>query len=404
MARSSRHSVQRDHHRAHRLVAGFFAAALAVIGGIVAAEAVRIGGDALERPGIDSFYEYAAADVDGDPGTIVKADPLLGAPFAARGWRIMYRSTDLNGDPVIATGVVVVPVTPAPPGGRTILSWAHPTTGSARECAPSYGFDPYTGIEGLRSLLDRGFAVVATDYTGMGAEGADSYLIGTTEGNNVLDAARAAQHVLGDSVSDRLVLWGHSQGGQAALFAAERARDYAPEFDLEAVAVAAPAADLTDLLGAHLDDISGVTIGSYAFSAYSEIYDVPISDILTPAAIAIQPQMNELCLLSNIAELHRIGEPVVGDFTTSDPTTTEPWATFLKDNSAGSVAFDAPLFIAQGLDDELVIPEDTKDFAEHEASLGMRVTYHEISFATHGTVAYLAIPGLLHWLDRVGVR
>ena len=407
MPRSPRPSARRqrrDHPRAHRFVAGFFAAALALIGGVVGAEALRIAGDALERPGIDAFYTQTDGDEQGDPGSVIKADPLLGAPLAARGWRIMYRSTDLHGDPVVSTGVLVVPVTPPPPGGRTIVSWGHPTTGSARSCAPSYGLDPYVGIEGLRSLLDRGFAVVATDYTGMGTEGADSYLVGITEGNNVLDAARAARVILGDSVSDRVVLWGHSQGGQAVLFAAERAGDYAPELKIEAVATAAPAADLTDLMSAHLDDISGVTIGSYAFSAYSEIYDVPIGDILTPAAIAIQPQMNELCLLSHIAELHRTGQPVVGDFTLSDPTTTEPWATLLKENSAGSVAFAAPLFIAQGLDDELVVPKDTKDFAQHESSLGMDVTYHEISFATHGTVAYLAIPGMLRWLDRIGVR
>lgn len=50
------------------------------------------------------------------------------------------------------------------------------------------------------------------------------------------------------------------------------------------------------------------------------------------------------------------------------------------------------------------MPADSKAFAEHEASLGMSVTYHEISFATHGTVAYLALPGMLQWLDRVGAR
>ncbi len=76
--------------------------------------------------------------------------------------------------------------------------------------------------------------------------------------------------------------------------------------------------------------------------------------------------MNELCLLSNIDDLHRLGEPLVGDFVTSDPTTA-----------------------------------DTTDFVTHEASLGIRVTYQEISFATHGTVAYFALPGLLRWLDRV---
>jgi pimeloyl-ACP methyl ester carboxylesterase len=199
-----------------------------------------------------------------------------------------------------------------------------------------------------------------------------------------------------------VVLWGHSQGGQAVLFAAERAAQYAPELQIEAVAAAAPAANLIDLMGAHLDDISGVTIGSYAFTAFASVYpDAQLDSILTPAALRTVPTMNELCLLAKIPELHRIGQPLVGDFTVSDPTTTAPWAGLLADNSAGSTAFDAPLFIAQGLDDELVVPADTQKFAEHEASLGIRVTYQTIPFATHGTVAYLALPGLMQWLDRV---
>ncbi|WP_404431044.1 lipase family protein [Microbacterium lacus] len=387
-----------------RFASAFFAVLLAVLGGVVAAEILRTVGNALERPSVPAFYEQPAGLAAGDPGSIIKADALLGAPFNARGWRIMYRSTDLNGDPVVATGVLVTPLGPPPPGGRTIVSWGHPTTGSSPDCAPSYGFDPYLGIEGLRLLLDRGYAVVATDYIGMGTDGPDSYLIGATEGNNVLDAARAAQAVLGPDVSDRVVLWGHSQGGQAVLFAAERAPDYAPELSIEAVAVAAPAANLSDLMSAHLDDLSGVTIGSYAFAAFAEIYDEPIESILSPAAIEILPEMNELCLLSNIPELHKIAGPVVGNFMLSDPTTTEPWATLLEENSAGSVAFDAPLFIAQGLDDTLVVPADTEDFAEHEASLGMSVTYHEVPFATHGTIAYFTLPALDRWLTEVGAR
>ena len=378
------------------------AATLAVLGGVVAMEQLRVVGDALERPGIDAFYEQAPGSRDGDPGTVVKADALLGAPFASRAWRIMYRTTDVHGDSAVATGVLVVPLTPAPPGGRTVVSWGHPTTGAARDCAPSYGFDPFLGIEGLRFLLDRGYAVVATDYVGMGTDGSDSYLVGVTGGNAVLDAVRAARAVPEARASGRVVLWGHSQGGQAVLFAAERAADYAPELDIRAVAAAAPAADLPGLMSAHLDDISGVTIGAYAFTAYAQTYpDAALEDILTPEALEIVPQMNDLCLLSHITELHRIGEPLVGDFTTSDPTVTEPWSGLLADNSAGSTAFEAPLFLAQGLDDELVVPEDTERFARHEASLGMRVTYHEIPFATHGTVAYLALPAMLSWLDRV---
>lgn len=385
-----------------RWVAVFVAGVLAVVAGVVAVEAVRLAGDALERPGIDAFYEQPADAANGDPGTLVKTDALLGAPLAARAWRIMYRTTAANGDPVVSTGVLVVPLAPAPPGGRTVVSWGHPTTGAARECAPSYAFDPFALIEGLRSLLDRGYAVVATDYVGMGTDGPDSYLVGTTGGNAVLDAVRAAQAVPEAHASDRVILWGHSQGGQAVLFAAQGAEEYAPELQIEAVAVAAPAADLTALMGSHLDDISGVTIGSYAFTAYSETYpDAPLDGILTPAALDVVPQMNQLCLLSNIDQLHAIGQPLVGDFTQSDPTTTEPWSDLLAENSAGATAFDAPLFVAQGLEDKLVVPSDTTEFVKHEASIGIHVTYEEIPFATHGTVALLAIPGLVGWLDRV---
>ncbi|MFE5407444.1 alpha/beta fold hydrolase [Microbacterium sp. NPDC056569] len=391
--------------RRHRFVIAFMAATLAVVGGVVAAEELRIVGDALERPGIDEFYVQPDDAAGGEPGALVKADALLGAPLASRAWRIMYRTTDVHGEPAVATGVLVVPLVPAPPGGRTVVSWGHPTTGAARDCAPSYGFDPFVGIEGLRFLLNRGYAVVATDYVGMGTSGTDSYLVGVTGGNAVLDAVRAARAIVETRASERVVLWGHSQGGQAVLFAAQQAADYAPELNVVAVAAAAPAADLPGLMSAHLDDISGVTIGSYAFTAYADVYpQAPVDGILTPAAREIVPRMNELCLLSNISTLHEIGQPLVGDFTMSDPTTTEPWASLLEQNSAGAEAFDAPLFLAQGLSDELVVPSDTTAFAQHEAELGMDVTYHEIPFADHGTVAYLALPAMLRWLAEVSAR
>jgi pimeloyl-ACP methyl ester carboxylesterase len=326
----------------------------------------------------------------------------MGAPRATRAWRIMYRTTDASGDPQVSTGVLVVPLAPAPPGGRTVVSWGHPTTGAALECAPSYGFDPFLLIEGLGPLLDRGYAVVATDYVGMGTDGPDSYMVGATGGNAVLDAARAAQAVPEADASERVVLWGHSQGGQAVLFAAERAASYAPELSIGAVAAAAPAADLAGLMDAHLDDITGVTLGAYAFIAFSSIYpDAPLESILTPTAIDVVPQMNDLCLLPNLGELHRIGQPLIGDFISSDPTTTAPWNELLSENSAGSVAFDAPLFVAQGLRDEVVVPEDTAEYVQTAASLGIAVTYETIPFADHRTVAFLALPGMLAWLDRV---
>lgn len=402
-------SVARRRSFTHPWLIPFFAALLTLVGGGVAVLEARVAGDLLERPGLEEFYLDPVPESSGAPGEIVRSEELVGLPFDTRAWRILYRSTDVFGEPLIVSGIVVAPLGPAPAGGRTVLSWGHPTTGSARECAPSLAADPFLDIEGLRLMLDRGYVVVATDYAGMGYPGPDSYLVGVTEGNNVLDAARAAQSLPATDAGDSVVLWGHSQGGQAVLFAAERAADYAPELDLRAVAVAAPAADLTALLDADIGDISGVTIGSYAFTAYAGVYGdtvagADLSDILTPDAIAAAPEMNALCLLTHTKELHAIGQPLVGNFVLNDPTTTPPWDELLAENSAGSVAFDAPLYIAQGLEDTLIHPQDTRAFAQHEASLGMDVTLAEVPHATHATIAYFTLPGLMAWLDALGER
>jgi alpha-beta hydrolase superfamily lysophospholipase len=385
------------------------AALLALLGaGILVLEARAIG-DALERPGLEEFYVLPDPVPSGSPGEILRVEELIGVPFDSRGWRVLYHSTDLDGVDVVVSAIVVTPLGPAPAQGRPVLAWGHPTTGVARDCAPSLSADPFLDIEGLRLMLDRGYVVVATDYAGMGVEGPDSYLIGATEGNNVLDAVRAAQAIPGSRAGSDVVLWGHSQGGQAVLFAAERAADYAPELSIAAVAVAAPAADLTALLDADIGDISGVTIGSYAFPAFASVYGdtvdgAQLEEILTPAALAAVPEVQELCLLTHTAQLHEITEPLIGDFVVSDPTTTQPWSDLLAVNSAGSVGFDAPLFIAQGLADTLIHPSDTEAFAQHEASLGIDVTFERIPMATHATIAYLALPALAQWLDIHGPR
>lgn len=384
---------------------------LAVVAIIVGAEVLRVSGDTIEQGELAAFYEQPGGDAPSEPGTLVRSEQLLGTPIGSQAWRIMYSSTDLDGTPVLVTGVVVVPDGEAPAGGRTVLAWGHPTTGTDPSCAPSRAFDPFIGIEGMRLMLDRGYAVVATDYLGMGIEttdgkqaGLDSYLVGETAARNVLDSVRAAQQIEAVHAGGDVVLWGHSQGGQAVLFAAQEAPEYAPELRIAAVAAAAPAADLTKLMGSHLDDISGVTIGSYAFPAFAAVYaDVPgveLSSILTPAAIEKAPQMNSLCLLSNLTELHEIGQPLIGNFTLHDPTAVEPWATLLEENSAGAKPFEAPLFIAQGSADELVLPADTAAFVDHEESIGVKVHAVTVPGASHGTIAYESLPELERWLEQ----
>lgn len=353
-----------------------------------------------------AFYTVPADVAAGEPGELIRTKPIDSAPAGTRAWRIIYHSRDLAGADIPVSATVIVPDLPAPAGGRIVVAWAHPTTGAAQKCAPSLGANPFLYVEGMDLLLADGYAVVSADYPGMGVAGDSSYLIGVTESNSVLDSVRAARLLPDISLSDRVLLWGHSQGGQAALFAAQRAPEYAPELDVEAVAVAAPAADLTQLISDDISDLSGVTISSYAFTAYDTVYSdrYPIEDlqaILTPAGVTATPQMSALCLLSQNKEIHAIADPLVGGYVTSDPGSTEPWKTLLTENSAGGESIGIPIFVGQGLADTLVVPSATERYVARICAAGERVRFEKYPGVSHGLAAFASLPDVIPWFAEV---
>lgn len=135
-------------------------------------------------------------------------------------------------------GVVGVVVAPAQPGEEPlpVIAWVHGTTGSARTCAPSVLKDPFGAgaFFALDQVIDHGWALVATDYIGLGTEGLHPYLIGQGEARSVLDAVRAAHQVEAVDLADQTIVWGHSQGGHAALWTGMLAPTYAPDAMFEA--------------------------------------------------------------------------------------------------------------------------------------------------------------------------
>lgn len=350
-----------------------------------------------------SFYEVPDPLPAGEPGETIRALAIETAPTGSRAWRILYHSADLGGDDIAVSGTVVVPDGAPPAGGWPVIAWGHPTTGAIARCGPSSGFAPLDLIEGMDDLLEDGFAITATDYPGLGAPGASSYLLGTVEGNAVLDAVRAGRAIDEAELSDDVYFWGHSQGGQAVLFAAQDAAGYAPELHPVTAVVAAPAADLATLLSDDIDDVSGVTIGAYAFTAYQAAYapahpGLELTSILTPAAAEAAAEMEKLCLFGQNSELHALAEPLVGAFLAADPSTTQPWAGFLAENTPGASPLGVPLLVVQGGSDELVRPAATDGFVRRLCDQGERVAAKHYPTATHGTIVIQALPDVRAWL------
>jgi hypothetical protein len=143
--------------------------------------------------------------------------------------------------------MVAAPAEAAPGDGRDIVSWAHGLTGLQDRCAPSRGFRffGHDFYELAPDIVGEGYVGVATDYEGLGTPGMHPYLVGASEGRGVLDIVKAAQQIEEAGASDRVVVWGLSQGGHSALFAGEIAPSWAPELEVLGVAATAPGGELS---------------------------------------------------------------------------------------------------------------------------------------------------------------
>jgi acetyl esterase/lipase len=218
--------------------------------------------------------------------------------------------------------------------------------------------------------MANGWAVVATDYIGLGTEGPHGYLVGEPAGHAVLDSLRAARQVEGIDLADQSVVWGHSQGGHAALWAGVLADDYAPDAEVVGVAAMAPASNLTGLI-ANLDNVTGGSIfAAYVLEGYARTYDdVDLDDYVRGAAQVQVEEMAERCL-SGPGALLNVVEYLTQDTSVfdTDPASGALGARLEENIPSGPMS--APLLLAQGETDPLVIPSAQQEYADQRCTSG----------------------------------
>ena len=354
-----------------------------------------LGGDLAE-----ALYEVKPGEIAGKPGSIIRVWPLeSGGPGDSDAFRFLYRSTGVKGEPIPVSGAIFTPSGPAPAGGRHIIAWAHPTSGVAPDCAPSLYPDRAGLIWNLNDMLSQGYIVVATDYPGLGTDGVHPYLIGESAGRAVLDSVRAAQHLSRNTASNRFAVWGHSEGGHAALFTGELAARYAPDLTLVGVAAAAPATYLVDLF--EDDAATEQDLIAMALLSWSRLENIAPATIVEPS---VMPAFNATArgCLTSIAQfqaLEKSAKPLQKRFLKIDPTKTEPWKGIMVRNSPGQAPAGAPVFIAQGGADSTVDPKVTKRFAKALCAKGERVAFIELPGVSHIFIARDAAPTAIRWMN-----
>lgn len=349
---------------------------------------------------VDAFYDASGLRLPSRPGELLRSETFTRAvPAGARAERILFTTTGLDGDVETASGLVVTPKDAR--GPLPVVLWTHGTTGVARQCAPSVLAEPFTAgaMFVLDEILARGWAFVAPDYPGLGTAGPHPYLVGVPEARSALDAVRAARRLDGVELGDQTVVWGHSQGGGAALWAGIEARAYAPDVPLSGVAALAPASDMPALARSMLESPAGMLFATFVVRGYSDAYpDVKFDDYVRPTAREVVRRVVGRCL-SQRATLASIGAVLSGErLFTGDPT-SGPLGARLEEN-VPSAPTGVPTLIAQGLSDGLILPTVQRDFVARLCAAGQPVDYRTFPGRDH--VALVAadsplIPQLVRW-------
>jgi acetyl esterase/lipase len=367
--------------------------------------ALGLPGGAVAQP---AFYRPTEQELAGPPGTIIRAEPIRLAPAGAKAYRVLYRSKGLRDEPIAVSGIVVVPESASAQATRPvvtpIVAWAHPTTGVVPRCAPSLALFRFQQMQGLRNMIRRGYVVTATDYPGLGTAGPHPYLVGESEARAVLDSVRAARAIAGVGEGNSFAVWGHSQGGQAALFTGLIAEGYAPELNLVGVAAAAPATDLVTLLTEDFKSAGGKNITAMTLWSWARVFGAPIERVVEPAGLRTVDRLAEACLESiyDFVIRQRIGRALNTSFlSVPNLVDVEPWRALALRNSPGPLPARIPVFLAQGTADELVWPAVTQAYMKKLCDGGSKVRMLLLPGVQHGFSGRDSADAAVAWMaDR----
>jgi pimeloyl-ACP methyl ester carboxylesterase len=341
------------------------------------------------------------------PGTLVALTRTGPDPAVDAGerWVFVYHSTNVRGRDVAVSGQLVVPRGRPPAGGWPVVSWAHGTSGIADRCTPSqHDFWDRENAQEVRTFVDAGYAVAATDYPGLGTPGTHSYLVGADEGNAVVDVVQAAHHVV-PALSPTWFAVGHSQGGQAVLFATRSARR-APALHLAATVSMAPASSLNAILPAviSLGDLSDQAYAIYSLVGLTTFDPtVDLSRLLRPAALARLPiVLRTGCIDQADAAFRQV--PTKDLFQISPAELDRLDAELEHYDEPDTQPIVGPVLVVQGLDDGDVPAGATAALVARFGQLGSPVVEHTYPGLDHDGIVGPSECVQLAWLAAHGGR
>ncbi|UTW65549.1 T9SS type A sorting domain-containing protein [bacterium SCSIO 12643] len=349
--------------------------------------------------------------------SIITLFGLQDAKYDVDMYKVRYHTTDLNGNPVVASGMFAVPINPTC-DSLPIALYAHGTV-LKRDNVPSAN-NPESALG--KAIASMGYIVAMPDYLGLGdLPGLHPYQHGMSEATTSVDILRAAKEFMQDSLpidfSNEMFLTGYSQGGHAAMATAKYIQDNQLESELP-VAGAAPLSGAYHISKRQTDELlldipydsPGYIV--YLLLSFQEVYGnifTNYSDILqSPYDTSIPPMYDGNQIISNIHAVlpnqvsQYLNPTFLNGFIADSATKNTPmWQALLdNDNHDWTPQFPIKMLYCRG--DQTVKPENTLDAYDAMIANGATAVFKEdIGDFDHGDCIIPAMLGAIDYFETL---
>lgn len=349
--------------------------------------------------GLPKFYSFSTP-IPAKPGSLIKSEAVVAPNIKGTVYRVLYTSTTVDDAPTPVSGLVIVPKTPAPAGGYPVVSWGHGTNGMADSCTPS--LNPDDDVPLVNMLLDQGWEITSSDYQGEGTPGVLPYIAGDSAARNTIDIVRAARNMPKAKASANYVVWGHSEGGQTAMFTLRIGPTYAPELHMKGVVAGAPPSQF-NLIYTFLQTSPYKFYLLMAAGGLNAAYGdkrAPLDQVLTKKGMSLVQLLDQGC--SGFVSDH-LKDIAISDVTKTDPFKLPLWKKILEANDPQQFKAKSPvpLLMIQGANDEQIPPVSTQILADHLCGLHQVLQRWVYPGQSHAGVIGPSAADMVKWIgDR----
>jgi alpha-beta hydrolase superfamily lysophospholipase len=368
-----------------------------------------------QLPADDPFYDPPAGFQHSHPGTVLRSRDVelafLGLiPQRFTATQLLYRTTDMHGNPEAAATTVIVPADRGPEIVTPVVSYQCAIDAVSSRCFPSYALRRRAVAPGavaqfefllITAALAEGWAVSVPDHEGRAGMWGAPY----EPGYHVLDGLRAALNTerLGLSPSAPIGLWGYSGGGLASAWAAEMSGSYAPDLNVVGAVLGSPVGDLGHtfrrLNGTVMSGLPALVVAALA-DIYPELNKI-IQEHATEEGKELLKRLHNMTTAEAVIRMVNKDMDDMVDVPLEQILDTPEVKHVFEDIKLGAAVPTPPVLIVQAVHDQLISVENIDELADTYSAAGANVTYHRDMFSEHLLLHPMSAPMTLRWLtDR----